>query len=490
MNDTSVVVVGGGVGGLSTACYLANAGAQVTLLEKNEQLGGLASETTDEGFRFDTGPTWYMMPEVFGRFFKHFGRSPADYYWLQRLDPSYRVYYKDGDSIDVTTDQATIQAQFENRESGAGENLREYLAAARRTYETSMEQFVYTDRSRFRDYVGRDMLKVGPIGFQLLGNLDRYVAKFFDDQKLRQLVQYAAVFLGGNPSSTPRLYSMMSHIDISQGVYYPEGGIGGVIKGIADLARELGVTIETSVEVAEITRGRNGLFVSAGDRLWRPDAVVSDIDYAHTELELLPEHERQYDRSYWNQRTYGPSAFIMLLGIDREIDTLAHHNVVMPVPWDEHFEDIYERSRWPRDPIYYVCNASRTDSTVAPDGQSALTLSMAVPASKEDTPNLRRRYRNLLLENLTATTDVDLRDDIVYERILAASDFASRYNVHKGSLGLAQTLRQTGPFRPGHRSSAVDGLYYTGSATNPGVGVPICLISGEHAAADVQADLK
>ena len=489
MNDTSVVVVGGGVGGLSAACYLADGGADVTLLEKNDRLGGLASSLTVDGFRFDTGPTWYMMPEVFGRFFRHFERSPADYYSLERLDPSYRVCYKDGDHIDVTTDLAAMRARFEEREEGAGEALAAYLATARRTYEISMEQFVYTDRPRFRDWVGRDVLETGTVGLELLGSLDRYVASFFDDEKLRQLVQYAAVFLGGAPSSTPRLYHMMSHIDITQGVYYPEGGMEGVVAGLAALARELGVTIRTGVEVTEITRGRDEFFFIAEERVWRPDVVVSDVDYAYTELNLLPKHERQYDRSYWTKRAYGPSALVLLLGLNRTVEDLPHHTVVMPVDWTDHFTDIYERQQWPNDPVYYVCNASATDPTVAPRGGAAVMLSMAVPAGGEDDPALRERYRDRLLEDLVDTAGVDLRDDIVFERTLSISDFVDRYNVRNGTLGLAQTLRQTGPFRPGHRSTAIDGLYYTGSATNPGVGVPICLIGGEHTAACVRADL-
>lgn len=196
-------------------CYLADAGLDVTLLEKNDTLGGLGSGFTADGFRFDTGPTWYMMPDVFGHFFKHFDRSPTDYYWFKRLDPSYRVYYKDGDSIDVTTDRERLKAQFEQREPGAGAALDEYLAVARRTYEISMEKFVYPDRPRLRDWVGRDVFDSGTVGLQLWGSLDEYVAQFFDDPKLQQLVQYAAVFLGGSPSSTPRLYNMMSHIDLT-----------------------------------------------------------------------------------------------------------------------------------------------------------------------------------------------------------------------------------------------------------------------------------
>lgn len=481
-NRRTVLIVGGGFGGLSAACYLADSGFDVTLLEKNETLGGLASTFTAEGFQFDSGPTWYMMPDVFARFFTHFDRSPADYYWLKRLDPSYRVYYKDGDSLDVTTDRQRLKAQFEAREAGAGEALDNYLAAAKRTYDISMEKFVYPDRPNLRDWVGSDVFDAGAVGFQLWGSLDDYAARFFDDPKLRQIVEYTAVFLGGDPGTTPRLYNMMSHIDLTQGVYYPEGGIGGLVDAVAELARDLGADIRTGVEVTEITRGRDGFFVVANDRVWRPDAVVSDVDYAYTELELLPAHQRQYDRSYWEGRTYGPSAFVVFLGVERELPGLEHHNVIMPVEWDDHFADIYERGEWPSDPVYYVCNAAKTDPNVAPEGMAALSLSSAIPAGAEDTQELREQHLDRLLSDLAETTGVDIRDDIVFERTMAVSDFADRYNVWQGSLGLAQSLRQTGPFRPRHRSRTVEGLYFAGSSTSPGVGIPICLISGEQAA--------
>ena len=490
MKERSVIVVGGGFAGLSAACHLAADGADVTLLEKNDRLGGLGEQFSEDGFQFDAGPTWYMMPDVIGRFFKDFGRSPADYYSLKRLDPSYRVYFKDGDSIDITTDRTVLCERFETYEPGAGDALNEYLTAAKRTYETSMEAFVYTDRPRFRDWVGRDVLEAGPIGLQLWGSLDGYTRKFFDSQKLRQIVQYTAVFLGGSPQKTPRLYHMMSHIDLTQGVYYPEGGIGGVVTAVTDLATDLGVTIETGVEVTEIARGRNGFFVAAGDTIRRSDAVVSDADYAHTELALLPEHERQYTPNYWERREYGPSAFITFLGIDRELPELEHHNIVMPVGWDIHFRQIYEERAWPTDPVYYVCNVSRTDPTTAPQGQSAVTISTAVPAGSEDSPEIRERYRDRILTDLAASTGVDVTGDVVFERTRTVSDFANRFNARHGSLGLAQSLRQTGPARPGHRSKTIDGLYYAGSATNPGVGVPICLISGKHAAACVQEDFS
>lgn len=272
-------------------------------------------------------------------------------------------------------------------------------------------------------------------------------------------------------------------------MYYPDGGFGGVVDAVANLARDLGVTIETGVEVSEIARGQEGFFVAAGDSIRRADAVVSDADYAHTELELLPERDRQYSRNYWETREYGPSAFISYLGIDRELPELEHHNVIMPPEWDDHFRHIYEERTWSTDPVYYVCNATRTDPSIAPEGQSALMISTATPAGSDDATEKRDRYRGQLLADLAETTGVDVRGDIVYEQTRTVSDFASQYNAWRGSLGLAQSLRQTGPLRPGHRSRTVDRLYYAGSATNPGVGAPVCLLSGKHAAACVQEDL-
>jgi 1-hydroxy-2-isopentenylcarotenoid 3,4-desaturase len=489
IDGRSVVVVGGGFGGLSAACYLADAGADVTILEKNARVGGLAGRLEGEGYGFDTGPSWYMMPEVFGRFFADFGRSPAEYYSLRRLDPSYRVFFKDGDALDVSVDTDALASAFEARETGAGDALREYLREARRTYEGVMEPFVYTDRPRYRDWIDPELLEAGPIGLRLWGSLDGYVAKFFDSRKLRQVVQYAAVFLGGSPESTPRLYSLMSHVDLSQGVYYPDGGIAGLVDGIAALARDLGVTIETDTEVTEITRGREGFFVATERGVRRADLVVSDADYAHTEQELLPAHERGFSDEYWEKRDLAPSAFVLFLGVEGTFDELEHHNVVMPTDWRPHFEEIFEGETWASDPVYYVCNNARTDPSVAPEGHAALTISVPVPVGTDDSPARRERYRDLLLDDLRESTGVDLHGRIEFEQSFCVSDFEERYHARRGTLGLASTLRQTGPFRPPHRSRAVEGLYFTGSYTTPGIGMPICLVSGEHAVNAVLADL-
>ncbi|PSP75607.1 phytoene desaturase [Halobacteriales archaeon QS_1_68_20] len=486
----SVAVVGGGFGGLSAAAYLAAAGAEVTVLEKNDQLGGRASVLDRAGFRFDMGPSWYLMPDVFERFFGHFGRRPDDYYGLTHLDPHYRIFWKDGDRMDVAADFETTRAAFESYEDGAGAALERYLAKAEETYEVGMEHFVYTDRPRFRDYVDWDVFK-NARGLGLLGSMRGHVADYFDHEKLRQVVQYSLVFLGGSPTNTPALYNLMSHVDFNLGVHYPDGGMGAVVDGVVEMCRELGVEFRTGVEVRGI-RGKRGAFrVATADGPVEADLVVSGADYAHTEQSLLAPEDRQQDEDYWDDRTYAPSAFLLYLGVTGDLDELAHHSLVLPTDWDPHFEQIFEDPAWPDDPAYYLCAPSVTDDSVAPEGCSALFALVPIAPGLPDDEQVRAAYRDRLLDDVAANTGVELRDRILVEESFSVSDFAGRYNAREGTaLGLAHTLRQTGPLRPGHRSSALDGLYYTGAYTTPGIGVPMCLISGQHAAEAVVADAK
>ena len=479
----SVVVVGSGFGGLSTACYLADAGLDVTVLEKNESLGGRASVLEADGFRFDMGPSWYLMPDVFERFFGHFDREPSDFYDLEPLDPHYRIFFKDGDTADVTSDRGEMHDLFESYEEGAGDALDEYLETSEEHYGVAMEKFIYEDRPRIRDWIDPDVMRAAPIGLQLLGTMDDYVADYFDTPKLRQIMQYTLVFLGGAPSNTPAIYNMMSHVDFNMGVYYPENGLRSVVDACVELGEEMGVDYVTDAEVTEIINRREGFAVESEAGTFHAEFVVSNADYAHTERELLPEHERQYDDGYWDSRTYSPSAFLLYLGVEGDVDPLEHHTLVFPTDWDRHFEQIFDDPAWPEDPAYYLCVPSETDDSVAPEGHSNLFALVPIAPGLDDTDEVRTWYRDLVLDDIAENTGVELRDRIVFEEQFSVSEFADRYNSAQGTaLGLAHTLRQTALFRPPHRSEACPGLYYTGSYTTPGIGVPMCLISGEHTA--------
>jgi phytoene desaturase len=377
---------------------------------------------------------------------------------------------------------------FEEYEDGAGDALDDYLERSETNYEVGMEHFVYTDRSRFRDYVSWDVAK-NARGLNLLGSMQDHVAKFFDHPKLQQLMQYTLVYLGGSPTNTPAIYNLMSHVDFNLGVYYPDGGLGGVVDGVVELGDELGVEYRTDHEVTAITGHEGDFLVHSGEQKTTADLVVSDADYAYTDQHLLPPEKRERDPEYWDSRTYAPSAFLLYLGVEGDVDPLAHHTLVLPTDWNRHFDQIFEDPAWPEDPAYYLCVPSETDDSVAPDGHSNLFALVPIAPGLDDGPEVRSTYRDLVLDDIAENTGVELRDRIVFEEQFSVSEFEDRYNSKRGTaLGLAHTLLQTGPMRPGHRAKHVPGLYYTGSYTTPGIGVPMCLISGQHTADAIFAD--
>ena len=489
MKDGKIVVVGGGFGGLSTACFLADKGYEVELIEKNETVGGRASVLEEDGYRFDMGPSWYLMPDIFERFFNKFDHEPEDFYELNRLDPNYRIFFKDGDVMDVPADPEEASELFETYEDGAGEAFQRYLDKSEETYEIGMNEFVLKDRNNFRDYISLDVLK-NARGISLIKKMQDHVEEYFDNSKLQQVMQYTLVFLGGSPRNTPALYNLMSHVDFNMGVYYPEGGIYSVIEGMKELGEELGVTYSTGEEVIEINKDERP-YVVTEDRRIECDAVVSNADYAFTETELLPDKYTTHDRDYWESKTYAPSAFLMYFGVDDELENLEHHSLVLPEDWNPHFEKIFDNPDLPDDPAYYICNPSETDDSVAPEGESAIFVLVPIAAELELNEEKREKFRKAVLEDIAENTGEDLRGKINYEKIFAGEEFKEKYNSFNGTaLGIAHTLRQTSVFRPKQRSKKMKGLYYTGQYTNPGIGMPMCLISGEHAAEKVVEDLE
>ena len=485
--DEDITIVGGGIGGLSAACYLAHAGADVALLEQHDDLGGVAGSFEIDGFRFDSGPSWYLMPDVFERFFAQFGRSVDDAYTLERLDPSYRIFWKDGDRLDVPADPAALAPKLEAYEAGAADAFWEYLSHAEAVHELAMDRFVYPFRSGWTDWLDTDLLR-SAWALPLLRSMDTHVQQYFEHPKLRQLMEYKLVFLGGSPYNTPALYTLMSHVDFNQGVWHPRGGMQSLVDALADLADTLGVTLKTGAPVEGLRAQNDGVHVSANGHSHTADRVVADAPPAHVERTLLSPDQRDHDEAHWDNMTYGPSAYLLYLGVEGSVDPLRHHTLVLPPNWDPHFEQIFEAPAWPTNPAYYLHVPSKTDPAFAPDGHHAVFVLVPIAPGLRDNDARRAKMREIVLDDL-AEHAVDLRDRIVVEADACVSDFAEGFGQPKGNaLGLAHTLTQTGPLRPAHRATEAPGLYYVGADTQPGVGVPICLISGEHAAQAIAAD--
>ena len=297
---SEIVIIGGGIAGLASAALLARAGHQVTVLEKHEELGGRTGVWLKDGFRFDTGPSWYLMPEVFDHFYRLLGTTAEEQLSLITLDPGYRVYFEgEADPVDISASRDENLDIFEALEDGAGFRLHDYLESAEQTYELAKRKFLYTTFADLRPVFTTEVLGQGRRFLRLLTQpLSRFIAKRFKDRRLRRILGFPAVFLGASPRTTPSMYHLMSHLDLTEGVQYPMGGFSTIVESVAKLAREHGVTIVTSADVNRIVvengvatgveyRGAQGEVLFADG-----DIVVSAADLHFTETRLLDEAQQ------------------------------------------------------------------------------------------------------------------------------------------------------------------------------------------------------
>ncbi len=477
------LIIGSGIGGLGTACLLAKQGYHVTVLEKNKNIGGRANVFEAEGYRFDMGPSWYLMPDVFQHFFTLLGEPIEEHLHLQKLSPSYRIYFKDQDEpIDVEADIEKAAALFETLEPGSGTKLKEYVAQSAYQYDVATNEFMYKNYDSFMDFFNKRTMVEGR-KLSVFSTMDTYVKKFFKSDMVQKIMQYQLVFLGSSPYKTPALYNIMSHIDFNMGVYYPEGGIYRLIEVLGGIARKYGAEIRTDTEVSHIeTKGRvaTGVILTNGEKL-TADLIISNADIAHTETALLSSKDQSFKASYWKNRTLAPSAFIMYLGVDGSVDSLVHHNLFFAKDWKKNFDEIFESPTLPNAPSFYVCCPSKTDKSVAPAGKENLFVLVPIGAGVEYSAEMLEAYQTKILEMLEVEMKIpNLRSRIEYIRTYTPDDFTRDYHSLGGSaLGLAHTLGQTATFRPNNVSKKVSNLYYVGAGTNPGIGMPICLISAE-----------
>jgi phytoene desaturase len=489
--DKTVVVIGSGFAGLSAACFLAKQGWAVTVLEKNATPGGRACQLQEQGFTFDMGPSFYWMPDVFERFFNQFGKKTSDYYSLHRLDPSYRIYWKEG-STDLPADYSSLKRVFEAIEPGSAAMLEKYLNGAAFKYEVGIHKMAFKPGLSIKEFADWQVAQ-GLLKLDLFTSIKKHISKYFSHPRLRQIMEFPTLFLGAMPDATPALYSLMNYADMRGGTWYPQGGMYAVVRSIYKLALELGVNFHFNEEVKEINVENGIARKTITDKMaYASRAVVSGADYHFTETRLLPFQYQSYSSGYWQKRVMAPSCLMYYVGINKKLRNIRHHSLFFDTSFEAHGNEIYKDPRWPKDPLFYTSIASITDQGAAPAGCEAMVFLVPVASGLNgDKEELKEKYFQTIVRRMENHIGESLTGSIIYKKMYSPIDFSRDYNSYRGNAyGLANTLRQTSIMKPSCRSRKVKNLFYTGQLTVPGPGVPPSLISGEVVSVEVNQSLS
>jgi phytoene desaturase len=490
--NKKVTIIGAGIAGLATASYLSKAGYDVTIFEKNDQIGGRGRKFDAEGFVFDMGPSWYWMPEIFEEFYNDFGYTSKDFYELKRLSPSYRIFWEDQTQDDIPSDLKEMFAWFEQLEPGSSKNLAKFLDEAKYKYEVGMNDLVRKPSLKWSEFLDLRIAK-GLFKLHMLQPFSKYIRKYFKHPKILSLLEFPVLFLGAMPKNTPALYSLMNYADMSLGTWYPQGGMHLMFGAFEKIALEQGVKIIKNAEVTDLKVNSKQKIdaVQVNGKTWNDTSVlVSGADYAFTDKVLL-KNNANYTDAYWDKRKMAPSSLIFYLGVDAKVDNLLHHNLFFDKDFNQHASEIYEDIKWPSAPLFYVSCPSKTDVTVAPEGKENLFILIPIATDLEDNETLRETYYNMVMDRLEERTKCAIREKVIYKRSYCVNDFKADYHAFKGNAyGLANTLKQTAILKPSMKHKKINNLYYTGQLTVPGPGVPPAIISGKIVANQVVLEDK
>ncbi|MBL7896983.1 MAG: phytoene desaturase, partial [Crocinitomicaceae bacterium] len=406
------------------------------------------------------------------------------------LEPSYRVFWKNGEFTDIPSNMNALEKLFDELEENGSVKLKKFLKDAQVKYEIATKDFMQNPGLSWFELINWRALK-NALKLDVFKSVETDVAKRFKSEKARSILNFPVLFLGEMPSRIPSLYTLMNYVDLELGTWYPEGGMHALVKALETIARKEGVEIITgkSAESFEMKDSTiSGIKVDGS--VLETQQVLASGDYHFIEQNLVPEKFRRYSASYWNKRKLAPSCLIFYVGVSKRIPGLQHHNLFFDEDLTAHGKQIYENPSWPDKPLFYVSATSVTDISTAPEGCENLFFLMPIATDIEDTEKIREDYFNQMLQRLEKYTGQRISDAIVYKRSFAINDFKSDYNAYKGNAyGLANTLGQTANLKPKIKSK-IKNLHFCGQLTVPGPGIPPALISGKIAAKQILKDYE
>jgi len=493
MTPRSVIVIGAGIGGITAATHLANAGLHVTVLEKNEQPGGRCGRFARDGHRFDTGPTLLVMRLLYEAEFRALGASLHERLDLLPVDPTYRLVFDDASQLALTSDMASMKKQLETFELGSFEGFERYLREGGRHYQLVLDKLVNRDFRRASDFFNIEALE---LLFRLkpLVNHYRNMAAYFDGPRLKSAFTFQDLYVGLSPFDAPATLSMLPYTEAAHGVWYPAGGMYSIVETLVDLAQESGVEFSFDATVSRIdTTGdrARGVTLAGGAQL-EADVVLANADLPWVYQHLLPDTR---EAKALLRKQFSSSAISFFWGVDRTYTALGPHTLFLADDYRENFESIVHGLTLHTNPSLYVHAPARLDPSMAPPGEDTLTVVVPVGHLSDDRgqdwDELRDTARQHVFRRLKAVGIDDLEAHIKFEDAYTPVSWAERHNLAKGSThGLSHKLTQMAYFRPSNRHHRYRNLYFAGASTHPGTGVPIAMVSGRLAAERIAAELS
>jgi phytoene desaturase len=488
----TAIVIGAGIGGIAAAARLARNGYRVTVLEKNDRPGGRTNQIIQDGHRFDLGPTLFLMPEVFAETYSALGERMEDHLDLQRIDPTYKVHFGDGLSIQLTADMLKMQAQLDAVEPNAFDGFLRNMAEGNKHYRISLDKFVGRNFYNLLQYFSLTNL---PLLFQLKALVRHYdnISRFFKDPRLKALFTFQNMYLGLSPFEAPATYSLLQYTELAGGVWYPMGGMYRVIQSLVKIAEKLGVQFRYNAPVKKLNLNGNrvtGVTLEDGEFL-TADLFIGNADLPYIYKELLPDHTAAEKLS---NKKFTCSTIMFYWGVDKIYPQIGHHNVFLAGDYKASFDQIFNDYTLPSEPSFYLHAPARTDPSAAPAGQD--TIYALVPVGhidnvhKQDWDELVKRARQAIFDRISRELGIhDLDNHIKFEITYTPLDWLNNFNLEKGAaFGLSHNFLQVGYLRPQNRHAHYKNLYFAGASTHPGTGLPIVLLSARLTAERIMKD--
>ncbi len=478
-----VIIVGAGIGGITAGIFLSRKGYNVTIFEKNATPGGRCGNIVRDGHRFDIGATLLMMPGVFEKIYSAFGRSYTEELKLFRMDPVYKVNFNNGEKLYFSSDLAEMQKQFETLEPGSYEKFLKLMYKGYGTYRQSMKQLIdHNYTSIFDPTIIKNVFLL--IKSKAFTDHYKLISKYFKNELLRAILSFQNMYLGQDPFKASAIFTLIPSMELSEGVWFPEGGMNGITENLSSIAEENNVKFifNSPVKRIKVNRSISEGIILEDNSFHRADIIISNADLPYSYNNLLPESGKA---KRINKLNYTCSAFVFHWAVDKVYPQLEQHTVFVPEGYKESFHSIFADKTLPEEPVLYIHSPVKSDKSAAPDNQDSISAIVPVghidKSNEQDWAILKSRARKAVFKRLSEEGMNDFEKHIKFEVCYTPQTWKSVFNLSAGATfgSISHNLMQMGYFRPHNRHKIYKNLYFAGGGTHPGNGVPLALMSGK-----------